>query len=60
MTATSAATVQLAVPVLASIGGVMLLAEELSLRLIIATVTVLGGVGLAVAGRKGVIRRRAP
>ena len=60
MTATSAATVQLAVPVLASIGGVMLLAEELSLRLIIATVTVLGGVGLAVAGRKGIIRRQAP
>ncbi|BCS96677.1 hypothetical protein DSLASN_23090 [Desulfoluna limicola] len=60
MTATKASIAQLAVPVLASTGGVIFLAEKLSLRLIISTVIVLGGVGLAVTGCKRVPRVRTP
>ena len=49
--ATSAATVQLSVPVIAAIGGVLLLAEPLTLRLILASVATLGGVALVLAQR---------
>ncbi len=52
LTATRAATVQLAVPVLAAIGGIAVLAEAVSLRLVISAVVILGGVGLAVSSRK--------
>ena len=52
LTATRAATVQLSVPVLAAVGGILFLQEALSLRLMLASVMILGGVGLAVAGRK--------
>ena len=52
LTAIRAATVQLTVPVLAAIGGVFLLAETISLRLAFSSVLVLGGVGLAVLGRR--------
>ena len=51
LTATRAAIVQLAVPVLAAIGGVVFLSEVITLRLVIASLAVLGGVGLAVAGK---------
>jgi drug/metabolite transporter (DMT)-like permease len=46
---TSAATVQLCVPVIAAIGGVVLLGEPLSLRLALASVATLGGIALVVA-----------
>ena len=52
LTATRAAVVQLALPVLAAIGGVVLLAEPVTTRLVVASVAVVGGVGLSVAGRK--------
>ena len=45
---TSAATVQLRVPVIAAIGGVLLLDEPMSLRLVIAAVAILGGIALVV------------
>ncbi|HJR80100.1 MAG TPA: DMT family transporter [Anaerolineales bacterium] len=51
LTATSAAIVQLSVPVLAAWGGVILLAEDVSLRLILAGSFILGGIALAVKGR---------
>jgi drug/metabolite transporter (DMT)-like permease len=51
-TATRAATVQLAAPVLASIGGVVLLSEPISLRLAISAVLILGGIGVAIAQRR--------
>ena len=51
LTATRAATVQLAVPVLAAAGGVLFLSERISLRLVLAGVVILGGVGLALLGR---------
>ncbi|HXV79705.1 MAG TPA: DMT family transporter [Candidatus Binatia bacterium] len=52
LTATRAATVQLAVPVLAAVGGIVVLSEAISLRLVISTVVILGGVGLAVSRPK--------
>jgi drug/metabolite transporter (DMT)-like permease len=52
LTATRAATVQLAPAPLAALGGVMVLSEAISLRLVISTVVILGGVGLAVSRPK--------
>jgi drug/metabolite transporter (DMT)-like permease len=46
--AASAATIQLSVPVLAAIGGILLLGEPLTLRFLFASVTVLGGIALVV------------
>lgn len=46
-----AAALQLTVPVIAAIGGVALLGEEPTQRLVLSTVFILGGVGLAIAGR---------
>jgi len=51
LTATRAAIVQLAVPVIAAAGGVLLLAEPLTWRLTLASVIVLGGVALAIVGK---------
>lgn len=51
LAATSAATVQLSVPVIAAIAGVLLLAEEPTLRLVIASITTLGGVALVLSQR---------
>ncbi len=44
----TAATVQLSVPVIAAIGGVLLLSEPLTLRLVLAGVAILGGIGLVI------------
>jgi drug/metabolite transporter (DMT)-like permease len=52
LSATRAAIVQLAVPVIAAAGGVLLLGETLSARLLLASIAVLGGVGLAIANRE--------
>jgi drug/metabolite transporter (DMT)-like permease len=49
--ATRAATVQLSVPAIAAIGGVILLAEPLTLRLVIASVAMLGGIAIVLAQR---------
>jgi drug/metabolite transporter (DMT)-like permease len=46
--AASAATVQLSVPVLAAAGGILLLGELLTLRFLLASVAVLGGIALVV------------
>ena len=54
LTATRAATVQLAVPVLAAAGGVIFLSEQITVRLIFAAILILGGVGLALLGRERV------
>ena len=47
--AASAATVQLSVPPLAALGGVVLLGEPLTLRLLFASVAILGGIALVTA-----------
>ena len=49
LTAMRAATVQLAVPVLAAAGGVAFLAERVTVRLLVASVLILGGVALALS-----------
>lgn len=46
--AASAATVQLSVPVLAAAGGIILLGEPLTLRFLVASIAVLGGIALVV------------
>ncbi len=46
---TRAAVVQLSVPALAASGGVLLLGESFNLRLAMASLAILGGVGLALA-----------
>jgi drug/metabolite transporter (DMT)-like permease len=49
--ATSAATVQLSVPVIAAAGGVVFLAEPLTMRLILASVAILSGIALVIHER---------
>lgn len=49
--ATTAATVQLSVPVIAALGGVVLLGEPLTLRLVACSAAILGGVALVVRSR---------
>jgi drug/metabolite transporter (DMT)-like permease len=53
--AASAATVQLSVPVLAAGGGILLLGEALTVRFLVASIAVLGGIALVVLeGRRAV------
>lgn len=47
----SAATVQLSVPVIAAVGGVALLGEPLTVRLVLAAAAVLAGIALVVVQR---------
>lgn len=47
LTRTRAAIVQLTVPAIAAAGGVLLIGEALTLRLVVATIGILGGVALA-------------
>jgi drug/metabolite transporter (DMT)-like permease len=51
LTATRAATGQLSVPVIAALGGVMLLSEDVTPRLLLASVATLGGVAIVLAQR---------
>jgi drug/metabolite transporter (DMT)-like permease len=46
--ATTAATVQLSVPVLAAVGGILFLSESITLRLLFASLLILGGIGLVI------------
>lgn len=50
--AASAATIQLSVPALAALGGVLLLGEQMSLHLLVASVAILGGIALVILRRK--------
>lgn len=50
--AASAATVQLSVPVLAAAGGILFLGESITLRLLFASVAVLGGIALVVIQKR--------
>jgi drug/metabolite transporter (DMT)-like permease len=51
LTALRAATVQLSVPALAALGGVWWLSEALTMRLVIASAAILGGIALVLASR---------
>jgi drug/metabolite transporter (DMT)-like permease len=46
--ATNAATVQLSVPVIAALGGIVFLSEPITLRLALASVAILGGIALVI------------
>jgi len=46
--ATNAATVQLSVPVIAAVGGIVFLSEAVTLRLVWASVAILGGIALVI------------
>ena len=52
LTTTRAAIVQLSVPVIAAWSGVLLLSENISVRLLIAGGLILGGIGLSVLSRE--------
>lgn len=54
--ATNAATVQLSVPVIAALGGILLLGEPLTLRFLVASAAILGGIALVILNKAG----RAP
>lgn len=56
---TSAATVQLSVPVIAALGGVVLLGESLNLRLVLASAAILGGIALVIFEKAQVARTSA-
>lgn len=51
LTATRAATVQLTVPAIAALGGILFLAEPISDRMLIASAATLGGVALVLTQR---------
>ena len=46
--AATAATVQLSVPVIAALGGIVFLGEPITLRLVLASVVILGGIALVI------------
>jgi drug/metabolite transporter (DMT)-like permease len=48
---TQAATVQLSVPVIAALGGILFLGENITLRLILASIAILGGIVLVIKER---------
>jgi drug/metabolite transporter (DMT)-like permease len=52
LTATSASAVQLTVPVIAAVGGIVLLGEKPTLRLGLASILILGGVGLTILSKR--------
>lgn len=51
-TATRAAILQLAVPIIAASGGVLFMAEQFTTRLLIAGALVLGGIAMTIFGRR--------
>jgi drug/metabolite transporter (DMT)-like permease len=50
--ATQAGIVQLSVPLLAAVGGIVLLGEPVSVRIGIAAIAILGGIALVILGKK--------
>ena len=60
ISATQAAMVQLVVPVLAAVAGILILGEPASARLAVSGALILGGVGMAVAPRRSGRRVAGP
>lgn len=50
--ATTAATVQLSVPVIAALGGILFLGEAITLRLALASIAILGGIALVILEKR--------
>jgi drug/metabolite transporter (DMT)-like permease len=51
-TATRAAVLQLSVPIIAAIGGILLLSESVSMRLLISAILILGGIGAVILSKR--------
>lgn len=49
--ATTAATVQLSVPVIAALGGIIILGESLTVRFVLASLAILGGIALVILSK---------
>lgn len=60
LSAIRAATVQLSVPLIAAFGGVVLLSEAITPRLLAASVAILGGIALVLATRSQNLRSQRP
>lgn len=58
LSATEAAVVQLLVPVIAAVGGLVFLSEAMTVRLVLAAVMILGGILTVVLGRWYVLQLR--
>jgi drug/metabolite transporter (DMT)-like permease len=56
--AAKAATVQLSVPVIAALGGIVFLGEPITLRLVLASVAILGGIALVILEKQHVMNGR--
>jgi drug/metabolite transporter (DMT)-like permease len=56
--ATNAATIQLSVPIIAAVGGVIVLGEPITLRLLLASVAILGGIALVILEKRQIIAGR--
>lgn len=52
--ATTAATVQLSVPVIAAVGGIVFLGEVVTMRLLIASMAILGGIALVIVDKRNI------
>jgi drug/metabolite transporter (DMT)-like permease len=52
MEATNAATIQLSVPVIAAVGGVVFLGETITQRLLLSSAGILGGIALVFMSQK--------
>jgi drug/metabolite transporter (DMT)-like permease len=50
--ATRAAMLQLLVPIIAAVGGVLLLSEVVTLRLLLSGILIIGGVGLTLKAKQ--------
>jgi drug/metabolite transporter (DMT)-like permease len=51
--ATQASTLQLSVPVIAAVGGVIFLGETITLRLLLSSAGILGGIALVINDKAG-------
>lgn len=51
--ATNAATIQLSVPVIAALGGIVILGESVTLRFVLASLAILGGIALVILRKPG-------
>lgn len=52
LTATTAATIQLSVPVIAALGAVLFLGESITFRLLVCSAAILGGIALVIGARR--------
>ena len=59
LSAIQAAVLQLLVPVIAAVGGIFIVNETMSMRLIIASFLVLGGILLTIQGKQYTVKRQA-